>query len=77
MTELITAFLLANPTAASIFIIMGVSRAVFKPLMSVLHAYADATESKEDNQLLSKFESSPAYKTIVYVLDWTTSIKIK
>lgn len=64
------------PIVASIFMGMGVARAIFKPLSLFLHSIADATPSKKDNELLEKAESSKIWKGLVLALDYLASIKL-
>ena len=64
------------PVLTSIFIVIGLLRAINKPLFALLRAYAVQTESKADDEFLDQVEASKLYKTISFVLDWTTSIKL-
>ncbi len=57
--------------------IVGTLRIFLKPLMSVLEAYVMFTPKESDNAKLSEFKEGKIYKSIVYVLDWFGSIKIK
>jgi uncharacterized Fe-S cluster-containing radical SAM superfamily protein len=66
---------------ATLLVLMGACRAIAKPLSSIVHTIVDITPSTWDNGALSKitnfFLLNPVGKTIAYVLDWLTSIKIK
>lgn len=66
---------------ATLIVIMGALRAVAKPLFSLIHSIIDVTPSTWDNGVVSRitnfFLLNPVGKTIAYVLDWLTSIKIK
>lgn len=74
--EIIMELAIKYPAIASVLMLMGVLRAVFKPLMSLLHAYVEATPSEKDNELLKKIMDSKAYSVIQYILDYTASIKL-
>lgn len=74
--EFFMAMIAKYPVAASVFMVVGVLRAVFKPLMLVAHAYVDATSNPKDNEMLAKAESSVAYKGLAFILDYLASIKL-
>jgi hypothetical protein len=65
------------PVLVSVFLVMGVLRSIFKPLMTFLHAYVLATPSEKDNKKLAKLESSKVYKAIVFLVDYFSSVKLK
>lgn len=64
------------PIIASIIFGVGVLRLAIKPLMAVLRAIADATPNEGDNKKLDEVEGSNFYKSLLFVLDWFTSIKL-
>ena len=64
------------PVVAMIFMVVGILRAIFKPLMSLLLSYVDATPSKVDNEMLEKFLNSKIYAGLVWALDYAASIKL-
>jgi len=64
------------PILTSIFLVIGVLRAINKPLFVFLRAYVLATPSTSDDAILDSVEKSQVYKAISFVLDWTTSIKL-
>lgn len=72
LLDLITKY----PAIASVFIVIGILRAVFKPLMTLLEKYVEATPNESDNELLQKILSSKVYAAIQYLLDYTASIKL-
>jgi hypothetical protein len=76
MEEAILALMMKYPATSSVLVVMGVLRAVFKPLFSLLQAYVDATESKTDNEKLQKFMESKIYKALAYLLDYAASVKL-
>jgi hypothetical protein len=57
--------------------IVGTLRLVIKPLMEAFKAVVAATPSKSDDELPSKVEASSVYKTVLFVLDWLASLKLK
>jgi len=65
------------PIIATIVIIIGSLRIVFKPIMSAIKNYTDQTESKADDEALAKFEGSKFYNGLVWFLDFAGSIKLK
>lgn len=76
MEPLIIALAAKYPIVVSVFAVMGVFRAVFKPIMSVIHAYVGATESKSDDIQLDEVEASKWFKGLAWLVDYTASIKI-
>lgn len=65
------------PIIATILMVMGVSRIIFKSLNTFMRAVVDATPSPSDNLLLDQVEKSAIYKGIEFVLDLFLSIKLK
>lgn len=64
------------PVVAMIFMVVGILRAVFKPFMTLLFSYVDATVGDADNKMLDKFVKSKVYSGLVWLLDYTASIKL-
>lgn len=64
------------PIILTIVAIMGMARVILKPLMTFLHAVAEATETTKDNEYLAKAESSAIYKGLHWVLDFAFSLKL-
>lgn len=64
------------PTAASILIVIGILRAVFKPLQGVVEAYVKATPSLEDDGKWQKIQQHKAFKAVAWLIDYTASIKL-
>jgi hypothetical protein len=63
------------PVLVSALLVMGVLRAVNKPLFSLLRTFVISTPNKTDDKVLDEVEASKVYKTVVYVLDWVASVK--
>lgn len=76
LSAIFSSLFLKYPILMSIFSAMGIARILFKPLFSFLHAFADATATTKDNEILEKAEASAIYKGVAYVLDYIASIKI-
>lgn len=64
------------PIMAQVFVVIGVMRAINKPLFALVQAYVDSTASKSDNELLAKIMGSSIYKYLCFLLDWSTSVKM-
>jgi len=64
------------PVVSTVLAVIGGLRLVMKPLFSLLHALVEVIPGDKDNQLLAKIEGSKVYTSIVYVLDYLTSIKL-
>lgn len=64
------------PWLASVIVVMGTTRLIFKPLFVFLRSVADATPTPKDNELLDQAEKSKVYTAISFLLDWVGSIKL-
>ncbi len=64
------------PNLSAILLVIGVLRAVNKPLLAFLRSYVLATPGTADDQILDSVEQSKLYKGISFFLDWTASIKL-
>ena len=64
------------PWLASVIMVMGTARLIFKPLFTFLRTVADATPTPKDNELLDKAEKSKLYSAVSFILDWVGSIKL-
>lgn len=76
MEALIVQFASSYPHVASVLMIVGILRAINKPLFALFRAYVAATPSDKDNQLLDQVEKSKVYTALVFWLDYLTSIKL-
>lgn len=74
--ELVAMLIAKYPMLAQIFVVIGVLRAINKPLFALFQAYVDQTASKTDNEILAKIMNSSLYKYFNFVLDWSTSVKL-
>lgn len=61
---------------ASALMWMATLRLFFKPLMTFAESVTAATETKSDNEFLTKVKSSTVYKAFAFLLDYTASIKL-
>lgn len=76
IVEFIMPMVAKYPAIATVLMIVGGLRVVFKPIMSVARAYVDYTSTDSDNKKLDEIESSRVYKGLAYVLDYMASIKL-
>lgn len=65
-----------HPFVAGTCMALIIARAVFKPLMSLIHTVVESTPSTSDDEALSKFEQSKIYKGLSWVIDYLLSIKL-
>jgi hypothetical protein len=63
------------PIIATVIMIIGGLRLVFKPMISIARSVVEYTPSTSDNAALDKFEGGKFYKSMMYVLDLFASIK--
>jgi hypothetical protein len=63
--------------AVQIITIIGSLRLLIKPLMGLLEAFVTITPSKTDDLLPEKIKDNKVYKSVVYLLDWLASLKLK
>ena len=64
------------PTIMAIFMAMGMFRALFKPAMTLIEAYVKESPGLEDDSKLAKIKEKKWYRYLVYLLDYTASIKL-
>ncbi len=74
--QILLAFIAKYPLASSLFMIMGVLRAVFKPLVTAARAYVESTPGLGDDEKLDGIMGSSAYKAVAFELDFVASIKL-
>lgn len=60
----------------SIAAVVGFFRLVCKPIMTILQAAVEQTETKTDDLILEKVLGSRAYSIFKWVLDYLGSIKL-
>lgn len=76
MLEIIHSLIDQFPVLSSLLVAIGVLRAIFKPLMTLLEKYVEATPSKKDDKWLLKVKESKYYAGIVWLIDYFASIKM-
>lgn len=64
------------PILMTVFLVIGILRAVNKPLFTFLNSLVKATPTLKDDEVLVAVEQSKIYKAIVFILDWTASVKL-
>lgn len=74
--DFIVTFMSQYPVLASVFMVIGVLRAINKPLFAFLHSVADATPTQKDNEILEQVEKSKVYSYISFALDYFASVKM-
>lgn len=74
--EFLVEFMTKNPSLGSTLMIMGLLRAVFKPIQGVIQSYVDATEDTSDNEKWEAMKEAKWFKALSWLLDYTASIKI-
>lgn len=65
-----------HPQVMAILVLIGTFRVIFKPLTTLIQTYVDATDTPADNAWWMKLQASPAFKAVLWVLDYTASIKL-
>lgn len=76
IAEMILMFVAKYPITFAVLAVIGTMRAVNKPLFALLRAYVLSTASVKDDMVLDQVESSKAYKTISFALDYLASVKL-
>jgi len=64
------------PWLATILLIVGALRVVFKPLMTLLDGYVKENCSAEEYARLRTFEAGPVYKWVSFAMDLVGSVKL-
>ena len=64
------------PWLATVLLIIGGLRVVFKPLMSLLDGYVKANCSPDEYAKLQSFEAGPVYRWLNFGLDFVGSVKL-
>ena len=65
-----------HPWVASLLILIGSLRLLFKPIMSLVRSRIAATPTTDDDAQLQRVMSSWWYQTLAWTLDFVASIKI-
>jgi len=76
LTALIVSFLSSYPEFALFLAGMGFLRTINKPLFSLIQVAVDATDTKLDNEKWNTIKSHKAMKSFLWLLDFTTSMKV-
>jgi len=63
--------------AIQVVAIVGTLRLVIKPIMAGIAQAVKDTESKKDDEILSKIEGNVFYKAFFFLLDLIASLKLK
>lgn len=70
--DLLVSLVQNYPWFSSVLLVLGIARALFKPLVAVVDAYVNQTETPDDNAAVERFKQGKVY----FVLDYVFSIKI-
>lgn len=65
-----------HPVIATLLMVIGVVRAINKPLFSFIHSVDQAAGLTKTDAVVSEVEASKAYQYFCYGLDWALSIKV-
>ena len=76
MADLIASLVSQYPNAVAVFSIIGILRAINKPLFAAFRAYTNATSTPKDDAVLDAVEKSKAYTYAMFILDYLTSVKV-
>lgn len=64
------------PSLSTALMVIGALRVTVKPLMAYYESHVQSTSDKEDDERLKKLKASKVYKALVFLLDYTASIKL-
>lgn len=73
---LVSSLVAKEPWFATVLLVLGFFRLIFKPLFSFAKMITDATTSKKDDEIYSKVEKSKITKAVAWVLDYLFSLKL-
>lgn len=76
MEQLVAEMVMNYPNLMSVVVVLGVFRMVFKPIVTAVQAYVDATPSKIDDEKFEEIKKSSAYKSVSWLVDYLMSIKL-
>lgn len=74
--ELLDYLMIQYPIMTKIFLVIGLFRILFKPLMSAIQQRVELTIDKEDDAKFRKFMESKWYVLLSFLFDLSTSIKL-
>ena len=57
--------------------VIGTIRIIVKPIMVAIEQIVLDTESKKDDLKLEEVKKNKIFKTVIFLLDWFASVKIK
>lgn len=57
--------------------VIGTVRIIVKPIMVAVEQIILDTESKKDDLKLEEVKKNKIFKTVIFLLDWFASVKIK
>lgn len=75
LADLLAGFVRQWPWLSTVLLVVGFLRLLIKPIVEMLRARVRATADPSDDARLARAEASWWWKTILFLLDWTASIK--
>ena len=76
METILLAMIAKYPIMSSILMAMGLLRAINKPIFALVQAFVDYTLTTSDNEKFEKFKNNAIVKKILWLLDYTASVKL-
>lgn len=76
MDQLLLDLATKYPGMLWVFVVIGIFRAIFKPTMAVIQMIVKETPGEGDDKAVEGFMQSKVYKALVWLVDYTTSIKL-
>jgi hypothetical protein len=64
------------PTLATIFMVVGALRLIFKPLSAIIEAVVQYTPYDSDDIAWEKVKNHKVYMFLAWFVDWSASIKL-
>jgi len=76
LTSVLAPLVTQHPWVATLFLVIGLLRTVFKPLVTFLEQRAASTADPADDARLQAAEASWWFRTLAWALDFGASIKV-
>lgn len=76
LTGFVEPLVVKYPVLATVLMLIGILRAIFKPIVTYLENRAAATPDTADDEKIKAVEASGWYRALAWVLDFGASIKV-
>lgn len=76
LTALLISLVAKYPKLSAVIGIMGLLRAVLKPIVEAVHKYVLSTPGTADDDFVQRIERGRFSKIFLFILDWGASVKI-